>query len=55
VRIGFDLFSSVGNGWMVNLRPSGPLGESRGPLVGKGGKSDVESQHHQGCSPACVG
>jgi hypothetical protein len=25
VRIGFDLFSSVGNGWMVNLRPSGAL------------------------------
>jgi hypothetical protein len=25
--------------------------ESEGPLVGKGGECDVESQHLQGCSP----
>jgi hypothetical protein len=29
----------------------GPLGESRGLSVGKGGESDVESQHFKGCSP----
>jgi hypothetical protein len=30
---------------IVNLRSSEPLGESGGPLVGKGGESDVESWH----------
>jgi hypothetical protein len=25
VRLGFDLFTLVGNGWMVNLRPGGAL------------------------------
>jgi hypothetical protein len=29
----------------------GPLGESRGSLVGKGGKSDVKSRDLQGCRP----
>jgi hypothetical protein len=28
-----------------------PVGENEGPSVGKGRKSDVESQHLQGCSP----
>jgi hypothetical protein len=28
-----------------------PVGESGGPLVGKDGESDVESQHLQCCSP----
>jgi hypothetical protein len=36
---------------MVNFRPGGPVGESRGPSVGKDGKSDVESRHLQDCSP----
>jgi hypothetical protein len=31
------------------------LGESGGPSVGKGGESDVESQHLQSCSPAYIG
>jgi hypothetical protein len=30
---------------IVNLRPAGPLGESGGPSVEKGGESDVESRH----------
>jgi hypothetical protein len=29
----------------------GPLGESEGPSIGKGGKSDVESRHLQGSIP----
>jgi hypothetical protein len=36
---------------MVSLRPTGPLGESGGSSVGKGGESDVETQDLQGCSP----
>jgi hypothetical protein len=39
---------------MVNLRPGAAVGESGGPLVEKGGESDVESWHLQGCAPACV-
>jgi hypothetical protein len=35
----------------MNGDQAGPLGESGGPLVGKGGESDVESRHLQGCSP----
>jgi hypothetical protein len=30
------------------------LGESGGPSVGKGGKSDVESRHLQGGSESCL-
>jgi hypothetical protein len=36
---------------MVNFRPGGPVGESGGLSVGKGGKSDVERWHLQDCSP----
>jgi hypothetical protein len=51
VRLEFDLSNSVGNGWIVNLRPGGGgFGESGGPSVGKGGESDVESRHFQYCS-----
>jgi hypothetical protein len=34
----------------INSRSGGPLVESRGPLVGNDGESDVESWHLQGCS-----
>jgi hypothetical protein len=41
---------------IVNLRLHcmGPLGKSIGPLVGKGGESDVECMHLQCCSPVSV-
>jgi hypothetical protein len=35
----------------VNLRPGGALIGNKGPFVGKGGESDVESRDLQGCSP----
>jgi hypothetical protein len=35
----------------MNGDQAGPLGESGGLLVGKGGESDVESRHLQSCSP----
>jgi hypothetical protein len=35
--------------WLTRDR-AGPVGESRGPSVGKGRESDVESRHLQGCS-----
>jgi hypothetical protein len=34
-----------------NLRPSGALGESGGPSLGKVGECDVKTQHLQDCSP----
>jgi hypothetical protein len=39
--------------WLIGLTGdrTGPLGESGGPSVGKGGENDVESRHLQGCSP----
>jgi hypothetical protein len=36
-------------GWLNGDR-TGPLGESGGPSTRKGGESDVESWHLQGCS-----
>jgi hypothetical protein len=37
--------------WHGYLRPGAAVGESGGPLVEKGGQSDMESWHLQGCSP----
>jgi hypothetical protein len=36
---------------MLTSDRAGPLEEREGSLVGKGGESDVESWHLQGCSP----
>jgi hypothetical protein len=36
--------------WLTRDR-AGPVGESGGLRIGKGGQGDVENRHLQGCSP----
>jgi hypothetical protein len=37
--------------WFILRMLTEPLGESGGPLVGKGDESDVKRRDLQGCSP----
>jgi hypothetical protein len=56
MRLGFILpLVELENDWLVNLRPDGPLGESKGSSVGNGRECVVASRDLQGGSPVCVG
>jgi hypothetical protein len=50
-KLPYNWILEVSCGVLMNGDRAGSLGESGGASVGKGGESDVESQHLQGCSP----
>jgi hypothetical protein len=56
VRLGFDLFTLVGNGWMVNLRPGGALRwKVEDHWLGRTGRVLWKVSTSKVVAPICIG